>query len=200
MPTHTSRVTHATSVDSFSQTINQAVEVVPPTVTPLLPAQVLCFTRRHCCHLQDDEGKGPSEQQEASTSCWSWTVTDIFTLAEAPSQLLMSCWYLSLPIKQLFPLSDAQSVHVEERSHPAEAAFTSGLQQLHSDQHMKSSRLTTAQHLTPTNTTGRRQTEWHQPIRRRQLFSPFREDNFRKISSSDVHNDHKSSSVRPKLY
>lgn len=44
MPTRTSRVTHATSVDSFSRTINQAGEVVLAPVTPLLPAQVLCFT------------------------------------------------------------------------------------------------------------------------------------------------------------
>lgn len=112
----------------------------------------------------------------------SWTVTDIFTLAEAPSQLLMSCWYLSLPIKQLFPLRDAQSVHVEERSRPAEAGFTSGLQQQHNDI-ISSHNCTT---LTRTNTTGGGETEWHQPIRRQQLVSPFWEDNFRKISSSDA--------------
>lgn len=57
MPTLSSRVTLATSVDSFSQTITQAGGVVLPAVTPLLPAQVLRFTRRRCCHLQDDEGK-----------------------------------------------------------------------------------------------------------------------------------------------
>lgn len=113
MPTHTSRVTHATSEDSFSQTINQAVEVVLPPVTPLLPAQVLCFT---------PTPRSPDECDVAAAT-WrmmrerpfraagginillerSWTV-GTYSLWPRLVSCLMSCWDLSLPIKQLFTL------------------------------------------------------------------------------------------------
>lgn len=80
MPTHTSRVTHATSVDSFSQTIIQAGDVVLPTVTPLLPAQVLASrdVAAATCRMMRERpfraAGGINILLERS-----WTGTDIFT-------------------------------------------------------------------------------------------------------------------------